>query len=125
MTSKKMVCIDIPSFEKVIENLVSNAIKYNKPGGEVSVEPFVRDNFYGITVRDTGMGIPEDELSEIFKEFYRSKEARKREQLGTGLGLTLVKQIVDQFGGKVTVESKVGKGSIFTVELPFIVDSFN
>lgn len=125
MTTEKMVCIDIPSFEKVIENLVSNAIKYNKPGGEVNVEPFVKDNSYGVIVQDTGIGIPEDELSEIFKEFYRSKEARKKELLGTGLGLTLVKQIVDQFGGKITVESEVGKGSIFTIEMPFIINSFN
>jgi len=71
-------------------------------------------------VTDTGIGIPKGDLHKIFDEFYRSKNARDMERLGTGLGLSLVKQIIDRYNGKIFVESKLGKGNTFIVELPII-----
>ncbi|GEM_PF-388613 len=110
--------IDVNGFEKIVINLVNNAIRYTLPGGRVIVKPFLSDDTFGFTVKDTGIGIPEEDLDKIFEEFYRSKNAREMEQLGTGLGLNLVKDIVKSYSGKITVSSKIGKGSEFKVEFP-------
>ena len=120
INKKSRICIDIPSLEKVIENLVNNAIRYSPSGAVVTVEPFVKKGTFVIKVRDTGIGIPEEDLNKIFEEFYRGNNAKQMERLGTGLGLSLVKQIIEQFGGKISVESKLGEGSVFTIEMPFL-----
>jgi signal transduction histidine kinase len=116
---KLEVEIDKPGMEKIIVNLISNAIRYTPDGGEVSVECFSRQRGFGFSVRDNGIGMEKDELEKIFDEFYRSKKAKEMEQLGTGLGLNLVKEIVRINNGAITVDSTPGKGSIFTVELPY------
>jgi len=116
---KLEVEIDKPGMEKIIVNLISNAIRYTPDGGEVSVECFSRQRGFGFSVRDNGIGLEKDELEKIFDEFYRSKKAKEMEQLGTGLGLNLVKEIVRINNGAITVDSTPGKGSIFTVELPY------
>jgi len=110
--------IDVSGYEKIISNLVSNALRYTQSGGKVIVKPFVSDDIYGFTVKDTGIGIPEEDIGKIFEEFYRSKNARKTEQIGTGLGLNLVKEIVEHYRGKIKVTTELGKGSEFTVEFP-------
>lgn len=113
-----IIKIDIYGLEKVVGNLVSNALRYTPIGGKVIVEPFVHDYKFGFTVKDTGIGIPKEDLEKIFEEFYRSKNAREAEQIGTGLGLNLVKEIVQHYKGKISVKSEIGKGSEFVVEFP-------
>ncbi len=112
------VNIDCRAMEKVIVNLVTNAIRYSPEKTIVTVTPFLKRTIFGFSVSDQGIGISEQDIGKIFDEFFRSKNAREMERLGTGLGLSLIKQIVDQFGGKIFVESELGKGSSFTIELP-------
>jgi signal transduction histidine kinase len=101
---------------QVLTNLVSNAIKFTEQG-RVSVGVQPRDEELVIRVSDTGMGIPKDELPKIFERFYRVHRPGTQIQ-GTGLGLTIVSKIVMMHGGRIEVESEVGKGSTFTVFLP-------
>ena len=108
--------IDTNGYEKVVSNLVNNALRYTLTGGKVIIEPFASDQSYGLTVKDTGIGILKDDLEKIFEEFYRSKIARETEQIGTGLGLNLVKEIVHHYKGEISVKSEIGKGSEFKVE---------
>lgn len=110
------ISIDVNGFEKLVRNLVSNALRYTLSGGRVGVGTFLNDFTYGFIVKDTGIGIPQEDLEKIFEEFYRSKNARETEQIGTGLGLNLVKEIVEHYGGEITVKSELGKGSEFKVE---------
>ena len=114
------IYIDTVSMEKVLSNLINNAIRYSPAGAEVTILHFVKQQCFGFCVRDTGIGIAPDELPKIFEEFYRSANAREMENLGTGLGLSLVKQIVEKYNGKIFVESKIGQGSTFTVEMPYL-----
>lgn len=111
--------IDKSGLEKVFENLISNAIRYTPSGGLVQVKPFILKIRFGFSVSDTGIGIAEKDLEHIFDEFYRTKEAKQMEQIGTGLGLNLVKEIVKKNNGNIYVKSTPGKGSKFTVEFPF------
>jgi signal transduction histidine kinase len=107
--------------EQALINLLDNAIKFNRPGGEVRVQ--VGRSVEGqarVTIADTGIGIPSEDLSRIFERFYRVDKARSREMGGTGLGLSIVKHVVERMGGSVLVESQLGKGSTFTVVLPCV-----
>lgn len=113
-----VIDLDKSGLESVIRNLVSNAIRYTPSGGKVFVISFRKTNCFGFSVKDTGIGISDEEKANIFSEFYRSKKAREMEQIGTGLGLNLVKEIVKINNGTITVESEIDKGSIFTVEFP-------
>lgn len=113
-----IIIIDTNGIEKVVSNLISNALRYTPSGGKVIVEIFVSDYSYGFIVKDTGIGIPKEDLERIFDEFYRSKNAREIEQIGTGLGLSLVKEIVEHYSGEISVNSETGKGSEFRVEFP-------
>ena len=99
-------------------NLVSNAVKYTPGGGAVEVKAWSEAGTIKLEVSDTGIGIPEDALSRVFAEFYRARNARDLDVEGTGLGLVLVKDVVEQHGGKISVHSRVGEGSTFTVSLP-------
>ncbi|MEJ2053925.1 MAG: HAMP domain-containing sensor histidine kinase, partial [Calditrichaceae bacterium] len=112
------ISIDKNAMEKVINNLVNNALRYTRESGSVEVIPFADGNHFGFTVSDTGIGIPEGELKEIFKEFYRGGKAREMEKLGTGLGLNLVQEIVRKLGGKIEVKSQLDKGSRFKIIFP-------
>jgi signal transduction histidine kinase len=111
-----IVTVDTNGFEKVVSNLVSNALRYTPSGGKVIVEPFMSDNSYGLIVKDSGIGIPKEDIEKIFEEFYRSKNAREAEQIGTGLGLNLVKEIVQHYEGEISVKSELRKGSEFKVK---------
>lgn len=102
---------------QVLDNLVSNAIKYTPDGGKISLSLTVKGSFVRIDVEDTGIGIPEEHLDRIFERFYRVDKARSREMGGTGLGLSIVKHLVSGMGGEVQVSSALGIGSCFSVFL--------
>jgi two-component system phosphate regulon sensor histidine kinase PhoR len=106
--------------EQALINLLDNAVKFNRPDGEVHVDVLRADAHVRIVIADSGIGIPSGDLSRIFERFYRVDKARSREVGGTGLGLSIVKHVVERMGGSVSVESKLGKGSTFTVVLPRI-----
>ncbi len=106
--------------EKIMRNLINNAVRYTPEGGEVKVFVASNDNELIIRVQDTGIGIAEKDLSRIFNEFYRSENAKKMVNFGTGLGLSLVKQIVESYGGTINVRSKIQQGSTFEVRLPLV-----
>jgi two-component system phosphate regulon sensor histidine kinase PhoR len=106
------------AFEQALLNLLDNAVKFNRPSGEVIVRAKAAGDQVEISVADTGIGIPNEDLSRIFERFYRVDKARSRQIGGTGLGLSIVRQAVDQMHGTVRVESKPGKGSCFTITLP-------
>jgi len=102
---------------QVLTNLLSNAIKFTPAGGKVTLKAQQQNDEIVITVSDTGMGVPKDDLSKIFERFYRVKRPGKEIQ-GTGLGLPIVAQIVTRHGGRIMVESELDKGTTFTVFLP-------
>lgn len=99
-------------------NLLSNAIKYTPSGGTVVASLDRKDDQIIGTVSDTGIGIASDDLPRIFEEFYRTKQAKNMEDHGTGLGLPIVGEIVEAYGGMIDVDSKLGEGTIFTFTLP-------
>lgn len=103
---------------QILFNLVENGIKYNTPGGKLVIHLSRVDDNAVIIVRDTGVGIPEDALSHIFERFYRVDKARSRKSGGSGLGLSIVRNLIERNGGQVQVESVVGEGSVFTVSFP-------
>ena len=105
--------------EQVLVNLLDNAVKFNREGGTVTLtcSP-VEGCQVRITVTDTGLGIPSGELPRIFERFYRVDKARSRPAGGLGLGLPIVKEVVERMGGTVTVQSQSRRGSTFLVMLP-------
>ena len=114
-----LAVVDELQFIHLVRNLIDNAIKYTPAGGQVDVTAKrLDDGDLSISVRDTGIGIPQGELERIFDRFYRVDKARSRKMGGTGLGLAIVKDIVQAHGGKLYVDTQLGKGSTFTVVLP-------
>jgi two-component system phosphate regulon sensor histidine kinase PhoR len=111
---------DPQAVEQILTNLLDNAVKYTAEGGRISVSTEEDGDFVRVRVRDTGIGIPESDLGRIFERFYRVDKARSRELGGTGLGLSIVKHLVQQLGGEISVESEVGKGSLFSFTLPSV-----
>ena len=107
--------------EQALINLLDNAVKFNRPGGEVVVEAGRLNGRGRIVVADTGIGIPSEDLPRIFERFYRVDKARSREVGGTGLGLSIVKHVVENMGGSVSAASQLGKGSTFTLVLPRLI----
>jgi signal transduction histidine kinase len=103
---------------RAIDNLVSNAIKYSRPGTGVSVAVEARDAEIAILVIDEGFGIPPEDTQRIFEKFYRVPRAQDADIPGTGLGLPLVKEIAELHGGSISVHSEVGVGSTFVLRLP-------
>lgn len=104
--------------KRVLENLIGNAIKYTPQGGSVKVCVVERPGGVVITISDTGIGIPEEDLPRLWRDFYRASNARDSGIPGTGLGLSIVRQFVDHFGGMISVQSTVGEGTTFKVTLP-------
>jgi signal transduction histidine kinase len=109
---------DPDKLNQVISNLVDNAIKYNRPAGLVRVSLEEADNTINISVKDTGVGIPKDDLDKVFDRFYRVERSYTSGIPGTGLGLSIVKDIVNMHKGAISVESEINGGSKFTVALP-------
>jgi signal transduction histidine kinase len=99
-------------------NLLDNAIRYTPAPGMVSISSRREGQMAVVAVRDTGLGIPAEDMPFIFERFYRVDKSRSRAQGGTGLGLAICKHIAEAHGGKIEVESEVGAGSTFSVWLP-------
>jgi two-component system, sensor histidine kinase and response regulator len=112
------VCGDPMSLTMLMENLVSNAIKYNRSGGSVAVTASQIGEFVSLEVSDTGIGIPQAALTHLFEEFYRVKSEATANIPGTGLGLVICRKIVQELGGRIDVRSRQGEGTTFTVHLP-------
>jgi len=105
-------------FEKIVTNLLSNAVRYTPSGGSVTISTELDNKFWYLIIADTGIGIPQEAQKLIFNEFYRASNAKKYEAVGTGLGMSIIKRMVEQENGEIFVESEVGKGSTFTVKFP-------
>jgi two-component system phosphate regulon sensor histidine kinase PhoR len=113
-----LVRADEEAIRQILDNLLDNAINYTPPGGRISVTCRISDDFVVLDVRDTGIGIPREDLPRVFERFFRVDKARSREVGGTGLGLSIVKHLVQSLGGRVSVESRPNAGSTFRVMLP-------
>jgi two-component system phosphate regulon sensor histidine kinase PhoR len=113
-----VVCCDSEAVSQILSNLMENAIKYTPEGGRISVGALAQGSMVEFFVRDTGVGIPEEDLPRLFERFYRVDKARSRELGGTGLGLSIVKHLVAAHGGAMRVESRVHQGSTFAFTLP-------
>lgn len=115
------ISVDRSRLKQVILNLLDNAIKYTPNGGEIIVEVRADEENKQLfcSVRDTGEGIPEEDLPYIFEKLYRAKRTKRRPVEGSGLGLTLAQQIIQAHGGELTVQSRLTEGSIFTFTLPY------
>jgi len=109
--------VDREMWEKIVPNLVSNAFKFTLDG-KISVRLRERPASFVLEVADTGVGIPEDQLPHIFERFHRAPRTRARTHEGTGIGLALVRELVELHGGRITVESEVNRGATFRVEIP-------
>jgi len=109
---------DVQKLYQVFLNLLDNAIKYSDPGARVDV--WIREyvSYLTVEVMDTGVGIPEEDLGQLFERFYRVDKDRSRATGGSGLGLAISRQIVEMHGGDISIESEVGVGSTFRVRLP-------
>ena len=101
-----------------LSNLIDNAIHYNKPGGQIRISAETQNGTLNVAIEDTGNGIPSEELPRIFERFYRVDKSRTRESGGTGLGLAIAKHAIESQGGTITVTSRLGTGSRFTIHLP-------
>jgi signal transduction histidine kinase len=104
--------------DRIFDNLISNAVKYTPPEGRVKVNLASVDGEARVAIEDTGIGIPEDALEHLFEEFFRAPNAKAVEREGTGLGLIITRDLVTRFGGRLTVQSAIQKGTRFTVALP-------
>jgi two-component system phosphate regulon sensor histidine kinase PhoR len=112
------ILVDQNEIMRLITNLLSNAIKYNRDSGKVSVAVSKYQNYLTIKIQDSGIGMKPEEKQRLFNEFYRAKNDMTRGISGTGLGLTIVKRIVDSYHGKIEVDSEFGVGTSFTISLP-------
>ncbi len=118
--SKGLIAVkaDPERLEQVLRNIVTNAIRYTPEGGIVRLSARARGDIVTLAVQDTGIGIDTEDLARIFEPFYRADPARTRSSGGSGLGLALVRELVERMGGRVRAESVAGRGSTFTLELP-------
>ena len=103
---------------QIIFNLAENGIKYNTPGGKLTISLGRQEETAILKVKDTGVGIPEDSVGHIFERFYRVDKARSRQTGGSGLGLSIVRNIVERNNGQILVTSTLGQGTTFTVHFP-------
>ena len=115
--------IDTDKMTQVIDNILNNAIKYSPDGGKITVSMKTTDDQMILSISDQGLGIPKEDLPKIFDRFYRVDKARSRAQGGTGLGLAIAKEIIKQHNGFIWAKSEYGKGSTFTIVLPYDKDA--
>lgn len=118
---EKIIACDPDKIERIVLNLLSNSIKFTPSGGSILVNIYSRDDRVDIKVRDTGIGIPHDKLVMVFERFRQVDSSLQREYEGSGIGLSLVKALVEAHKGKVSVESEYGHGTEVTIELPAVV----
>jgi two-component system phosphate regulon sensor histidine kinase PhoR len=107
----------------LIRNLVENAVQYSRPGGRINVDVHPKDGQAVLSVRDSGVGIPQKDQARVFERFYRVDRARSRDTGGTGLGLSIVKHVAENHGATVDLQSRLGEGSTFTVRFPLRTES--
>lgn len=122
---EKIIACDLDKLERIILNLLSNSVKFTPPGGSIFVNILDGEEYVAISVEDTGIGIPKEKLDVIFDRFRQVDKSFTRSSEGSGLGLFLVKTLVEMQGGTICVESKYGKGTKFTVKLPAKVTDCN
>lgn len=119
------VWVDPDRFEDVLSNLISNGIKYNRPGGTVIITLERRDKELMIAISDTGIGIPQEDRSRVFSKFYRASNASDGSVKGTGLGLFMVKLYIEKSHGKISYESELGKGTTFFITMPLFLGTMS
>jgi signal transduction histidine kinase len=107
-----------PSLAQIVDNLLSNALKFTPPGGQVTLEAAHSNGTIKLVVADTGIGMRPDEVRNLLERFYRSEAAKVQQVQGTGLGLSISKAIVEAHGGTISAHSELGTGISLTVELP-------
>ncbi|MCM0648009.1 ATP-binding protein [Clostridium swellfunianum] len=115
---EKIIALDPDKLERIILNLLSNALKFTNPNGQIVVNMLDEGDYVKISVKDTGIGIPEDKLNFIFERFRQVDKTFTRNHEGSGIGLSLVKSFVEMHGGMIEAKSHLGKGSEFTIQLP-------
>lgn len=118
---EKIMGCDVDQMERVILNLLSNSIKFTKPGDKITVNFYDKGNKILIIIKDTGIGIPQNKLNMIFQRFGQVDKSLARNHEGSGIGLSLVKSIVEMWGGNISIESEYGKGSTFIIEVPVTI----
>jgi signal transduction histidine kinase len=111
---------DVGQLSQVMVNLLANAVKYTPPGGRIDVTACAHEGAAVVSVRDTGIGIPQHDLQNLFTRFFRASNATAQGIPGTGLGLAIIQTIVSHHGGDVAVESQEGAGTTVTVKIPLI-----
>lgn len=109
---------DEEGVNRILHNLIANALKYSPPGTPIKIKGTAKDDAIQMSIRDSGMGIPEEEQEHIFERLYRVEKSRNQKFGGNGLGLYISQEIAKTLGGNITVQSRLGEGSIFTVHLP-------
>jgi signal transduction histidine kinase len=112
------VFIDPSQVKLIVENLIDNAIRYTKEKGSVEIRLEKKEKYVLFSIKDSGVGIPEEDKKYIFQKFFRAENILREQTRGSGLGLFVVKSIVENSGGKIWFESKEGKGTIFYFTLP-------
>lgn len=115
---EKVIACDAEKIERVVLNLLSNAVKFTPKGGKIYMSVYDKGDYIAIQVNDTGIGIPRDKQGEIFERFFQVENVLSRQHEGSGIGLNLVKAIVELHGGSIGVNSEQGKGTAFTINLP-------
>jgi signal transduction histidine kinase len=115
---EKTIACDSIRIERVMLNLISNAIKFTNPDGAIYINVLDKGDTVEISVKDTGIGIEKEHLDLLFEKFYQIDKTLSRNAEGSGIGLSLTKSIVDLHGGNISVDSEIGKGSVFKIELP-------
>lgn len=118
--NEQAISLDVNKVEKIINNLISNALKFTPKGGNIRLKAVTVGGQIQISVTDTGKGIHPDDLPHLFERFFQSKQINGIEQGGTGIGLALAKELAEVMGGSVSIESELGKGSCFTLTLPLL-----
>ncbi|MBS2970288.1 response regulator [Metabacillus sp. KIGAM252] len=121
MTEQTLVLGDKDKLSQVFSNLISNAIKYSPNGGNIEILVYEEEQYLNISVKDEGLGIPPEAMDKLFNKFYRVDNSDRRRIGGTGLGLAIVKEIVKAHEGMISIQSELGKGSVFTVRLPLVI----
>jgi two-component system phosphate regulon sensor histidine kinase PhoR len=117
------ILVDGSRLARATSNLLDNAIHYNRQGGQVRIVGRLVAGGFALDIIDTGVGIPQEDLVRVFERFYRVEKSRTREAGGTGLGLAIAKHAIESLGGSISVTSKVGTGSTFTIFLPTAQES--
>ncbi|MFZ1280349.1 MAG: ATP-binding protein [Ignavibacteriaceae bacterium] len=120
---KQCIKADSDEITRLFTNLISNAIKYNREQGTITIKLSLSDDYLLVTIKDSGIGLKPEEKIKLFTEFFRAKNDKTKNISGTGLGLSIVKRIVDSYSGKIEVESDYGEGTTFKVFLPTIISN--